>query len=383
MSDDFNSPVNRRDSDSVKWNRYPADVLPLWVADMDFLSPQPIKDALQARISHNIFGYSQPQETTKNSICKWVERRHNWNISPEEIILFPGVVPAFNIAVRAITNPGDSVLLQTPAYHPFFDLADNANVSLRYAPLCTTIKGKYEIDLKDFKRQIQSSTRLFMLCNPHNPTGRVFSKQELISMAELCLDRNLIICSDEIHSDLVFSPHEHIPIASISEEIAYSTITLISPSKTFNLAGLKSAAVIIKNPLLRETYLKQISGYAGSVNILGEAAMNAAYSLCDDWLDHLLDYLDLNRRILYEFANHELAGVSMYAPEGTYLGWLDFSNTNLESPSSFLLEKAKVALNAGEWFGEDFNKFARINFACPTSTLEKALDRIKSSLAST
>jgi cystathionine beta-lyase len=383
MSDDFNSPVNRRDSDSVKWNRYPADVLPLWVADMDFLSPQPIKDALQARISHNIFGYSQPQETTKNSICKWVERRHNWNISPEEIILFPGVVPAFNIAVRAITNPGDSVLLQTPAYHPFFDLADNANVSLRYAPLCTTIKGKYEIDLKDFKRQIQSSTRLFMLCNPHNPTGRVFSKQELISMAELCLDRNLIICSDEIHSDLVFSPHEHIPIASISEEIAYSTITLISPSKTFNLAGLKSAAVIIKNPLLRETYLKQISGYAGSVNILGEAAMNAAYSLCDDWLDHLLDYLDLNRRILYEFTNHELAGVSMYAPEGTYLGWLDFSNTNLESPSSFLLEKAKVALNAGEWFGEDFNKFARINFACPTSTLEKALDRIKSSLAST
>ena len=383
MTENFDTLVNRRSSDSIKWNRYPADVLPLWVADMDFLSPQLIQDALLDRINHNIFGYSKSQESTKLTICAWLKRRHNWSVSPEEILLFPGVVPAFNFVTLAFTKPGDSVLLQTPAYHPFFDLAAHAKVSLRFTPLCAAREGNYTINLDEFKRQIHPNTRLFMLCNPHNPTGRVFSKSELISLAELCLDRHVIICSDEIHSDLVFSPHQHVPIASISEEIAHATITLISPSKTFNLAGLKSSAVIIKDSLLRETFLQQVSGYANAVNILGEAALNAAYSSCDDWLESLLGYLDKNRNLLYEFVNHELPGVSMNKPEGTYLGWLDFSNTNLDSPSSYLLENARVALNAGDWFGENYQQFARINFACPSTTLVTALERIKSSLIST
>lgn len=382
MTNNFDISVNRRESDSIKWNKYPADVLPLWVADMDFLSPQAVREALLARIDHNIYGYSRPQEATKVTICNWLKRRHNWDVSPEEILLFPGVVPAFNVAARAFTNPGDSVLLQTPAYHPFFDLAGNAKVNLAYTPLWPRENGKYQINFEAFKSQIQPSSRLFILCNPHNPTGRVFSKKELLSLAELCLEEHIIICSDEIHSDLVFSPHQHLPIASISEEIAQASITFIAPSKTFNLAGLKSSAVIIKNQQLRETFCNEASGYASSVNILGETAMNAAYSLCDDWLDSLLTYLDKNRHLLHEFVTHELAGVSMHKPEGTYLGWLDFSSTSLDSPSSFLLENAQVALNAGDWFGKDFKKFARINFACPTTTLEIALERIKSSLNS-
>lgn len=382
MTIDFDLVVNRRDSDSIKWNKFPADVLPLWVADMDFLTPQPVIEALQTRISHNIFGYSLPQEETKKTICSWLERRHDWIVSPEEVILFPGVVPAFNAAARAYAKPGDSVLLQTPAYHPFFDLSANANVSLSFAPLKNSSQGKHEIDFNDFEGKIQPATRVFMLCNPHNPTGRVFSKEELLKMAELCLNRNLIICSDEIHSDLIFPPHKHIPIASISEEIALSTITLMSPSKTFNLAGLTSAVVIIQNPLLREDFLKAVSGSANRVNILGEAALNAAYSACDEWLDNLLVYLDRNRCLLFDFINHELNGVAMHKPEGTYLGWLDLSETHLEKPASYLFENARVALNAGEWFGKEYGKFARINFGCPRTTLKTALDRIKSSLIS-
>ncbi len=382
MTTNFDLEINRRDSDSVKWNRYPSDVLPLWVADMDFASPQPVINAIKKRCEHQLFGYSFPQEITKESICSWLERRHNWSVSPNEIILFPGVVPALNHAALAFTNPGDSILIHTPAYHPFFDLSSNANISLRLNPLLSNSGGRYEINIEDFYKQIHPTTRLFILCNPHNPSGRVFSNTELTQIANACLENNILICSDEIHSDLVYPPNQHVPIASISDEIAQSTITLISPSKTFNLAGLKAAAVIIKNDHLREIFIKRASGLSSSVNILGETAMLAAYSYCDDWLDELLVYLDKNCRFLVNYVNKELPGVSMKMPEGTYLGWLDFSDSLLDSPSTFLLERAQVALNSGDWFGQHYSKYARINFGCPMSTLKIALDRIKSALNS-
>jgi cystathionine beta-lyase len=383
MKFNFEELIDRRDSDSAKWNRYENDVLPLWVADMDFLSPPPVIDALRDRLNHGLFGYSFTQDSTKNTICSWLDRWHGWSVSPEEIFLSPGVVPAFNIATRAFTNPGDSVLIQTPAYHPFLDLSKNTNVELSNQSLRSDTSGRYEINILDFKEHLLPTTRIFMLCNPHNPTGRVFQEDELISMAEACLERNVIICSDEIHCDLVYTPNRHIPIASISEEIAQNTITLISPSKTFNLAGLKSSVVIIKNAHLRELFIKHARGFTGAVNILGEVAMNAAYSLCDNWLQELLSYLENNRKTLFEFVNNELPGVSMSLPEGTYLGWLDFTKTIHSCPSDFLLKNAHVALNAGEWFGEDFSKFARINFGCQAATLTNALDRIKSAFNST
>ena len=382
MTTNFEQSINRRSSDSVKWNRYDQDVLPLWVADMDFLSPPAVIDALRDRLNHGLFGYSYPQDSTKETVSKWLERRHGWVVSPDEILLFPGVVPAFNVATRAFTNPGDSVLIQTPAYHPFFDLAANSNVKISNQSLRADRNGKYEIDFGDFREHILPHTRIFMLCNPQNPTGRVFLEEELTCLAEACLECNVIICSDEIHCDLVYQPNRHTPIASLSEEIAQSTITLISPSKTFNLAGLKSSVVIIKNPLLREAFIANARGYTGSVNILGEVALNAAYSQCDIWLEDLLNYLEVNRQTLYMFVKDELPGVSMSHPEGTYLGWLDFTNTDIDCPSAFLLEKARVALNSGDWFGDDYAKFARINFGCQSSILGTALDRIKSAMIS-
>ncbi len=382
MTYDFNTPIDRRNSDSVKWNYFDVDVLPLWVADTDFKSPQPVLDSIQDRLDHGLFGYSYPQDSTKKVICDWLERRHNWVVSPEEVLLYPGVVPAFNISARACTNPGDSVLIQTPAYHPFFDLAPNALLSCSNHSLKADKNGNYTLNLSDFNAKILPTTRIFMLCNPHNPTGRVFTRGELTLMAEACLENNVIICSDEIHSDIVYSPNRHIPIASLSEEVSQSTITLLSPSKTFNLAGLKASVVIIKNQHLREAFIRQTSGFAGTVNIFGEAALIAAYTSCDQWLKDLISYLEENRRLLFEFVNNELPGVKMALPEGTYLGWLDFSMTTIDSPAEFLLGQGKIALNSGDWFGNDYSKYARINFGCPITTLSAALDRIKSTLIS-
>lgn len=382
MTYDFDSIVNRHRTDSVKWNRFGEDVLPLWVADMDFPSPPPIINAIKDRLDHGVFGYPLTQESTKNSICGWMLRRHNWRISVEDILLFPGVVPAFNIASRATTNPGDSVLIQTPAYHPFFDIPKNLNIQANLHPLKYFSGGRYGIDIHDFLKTLMPSTRIFMLCNPHNPTGRVFLEDELRSMAEVCLERNIIICSDEIHSDIVYPPNRHIPIASLSREISDITITLVSPSKTFNIAGLKSSAVIIKNKSLRERFLLYARGAGGFVNILGCAALEASYNHCEDWLNELLVYLENNRQILADFIQSELPGVNFYLPEGTYLGWLDFRATGLKDPGAYLLENARVALNSGEWFGDEYGGFVRLNFGCPSSILLTALERIKSSLVS-
>lgn len=382
MNIDFNTIINRRDSDSEKWNKYDEDVLPLWVADTDFMAPAPIINAIRDRLDHGLFGYSFTQESSKIAVCDWLERRHDWKVTPEEIIIFPGVVPAFNIATRACTNPGDSVLIQTPAYHPFLELPQNTNLTCSNHSINRDGKGHYLILRSDFMDHVLPKTRIFMLCNPQNPTGRVFTREELTIMAEACLEHNIIICSDEIHSDIIYPPNHHIPFASLSEEIAQATITLLSPSKTFNLAGLKSSVVIIQNPHLRESFINQTKGYGRTVNILGEAALTAAYSQCDDWLDEFLDYLDTNRKYLHDFVHSELPGVRMNLPEGTYLGWLDFSGTSLDSPAAYLLDKGKVALNSGDWFGNQFAQFARINFGCQNEILSAALDRIKSALIS-
>jgi len=383
MTIDFDALIDRRDSDSIKWNLFDSDVLPLWVADMDFPSPPPVIEALKERLNHGVFGYSFPQESTKLSICSWLDRRHGWRVSPEEIVLFPGVVPAFNLVARACTNPGDSVLIQTPAYHPFFEIPSNVKLGISASSLQKSRDGNYLIDLVEFEEKILPTTRVFMLCNPHNPTGRVFREEELNSLAEICLENNIIICSDEIHSDLVYQPNCHIPIASISEEISQSTITLISPSKSFNLAGLKSSAAIIKNKNLRESFQTHARGHAGSVNLLGETAMRAAYDHCEAWLEDLLEYLAANRLLLHNFVKNELPGVVMNMPEGTYLGWLDFSDAEIDNPGDYFLENAGVALNSGSWFGNEYAQYSRINFGCPASTLITALDRIKSALVST
>ncbi|MCK5607408.1 PatB family C-S lyase, partial [Candidatus Pacearchaeota archaeon] len=325
MKTNFDLLTNRRDSDSIKWNLYDEDVLPLWVADTDFLSPSPVIKALKNRTDHEMFGYTKTQETTKEAIREWLLTRHDWEITLEDIILLPGVVQGFNFAAKAFTNPGDSVLFQTPAYHPFFHVAGYSNLIQITSPLTRINDNTYVVSHDDFISSISPRTRLFLLCNPQNPTGRVFTKEELELMSQVCLDHKIIICSDEIHGDLIFSGSKHIPISTISEAISDITITLISPSKTFNLAGLNCSAAIITNPSLREQLIQSMSGFAGSVNLLGETALRSAYQFGGDWLDLLLPYLEANRNLLFDYVTTQLPGIQVNKPEGTYLCWLDCS----------------------------------------------------------
>jgi len=380
MKSPFDNYLNRRISDCVKWNYYDEDILPLWVADMDFLSPPEIGQALVERIEHGIFGYSKISDATKEAVQNWMEQRHGWSVKTEEILLIPSVIQAFNLSAKVFTNPGDSVLLQTPAYHPFFNVAPNFNLVQMDNKLSQNKAGNFALDKTSFSASVQPETRIFLLCNPQNPTGHVFSKEELLFMAEVCLENNIIICSDEIHNDLIFSNSTHIPIATLSEEIANLTVTMVSASKTFNVAGLKSSAVIIQNPHLRQLFSDQMNGMVGSVNILGEVAMRTAYTYGVDWLVELLDYLAENRQILFDFVQAELAGIQMALPDGTYLGWLDCKDADLRDPGNFFLTEAGVALNPGDWFGADYKQFVRINFGCPRETLLTGLERMKKSL---
>ena len=380
MKPDFNLLHNRRDSDSVKWNFYDKDILPLWVADTDFLSPPTVIDALRERITHGIFGYSKPSDSTKETIQRWFQNRHNWAIALEDIILIPGVVQGFNITAKAFSNPGDSVLIQTPAYHPFFHVAENSNLEQIATPLSQDPDGNYLINENHLTSTIQPQTRVFMLCNPQNPTGRVFSKSELQVVAKICIENNIIICSDEIHSDLVFPGNKHIPISTLSGNVSDITVTLISASKTFNIAGLKSSAVIITNQRLREQFASAATGFVGSVNLLGELALRTSFDLGEVWLEHLLIYLESNRKHLVEIVNADLPGIQILEPEGTYLGWLNCTDLNLEDPAKFFLERARVAVNSGTWFGEEYRQYIRLNFGCPQDRLLMGLERIKNAL---
>ncbi len=377
----FDDLPNRRATESAKWNYYDEDVLPMWVADMDFRSPEPVIAALKARVDHGVFGYPLPPEHLKESIIAWLARRHDWEVTPDDLVLVPGVVTGFNLAAHAVTQPGDGVLVQTPTYGPFFGVHKNVNLEQHEMELTRRNDGQYQVDLDAFKAAITSRTRIFMLCNPQNPTGRVFRQDELETMAEICLENQIIICSDEIHSDLIFPGYRHIPIASIAPEIAEQTITLIAPSKTFNIAGLEASVAVITNPGIRKQYEDSRKGLAGWVNLLGMVAMQAAYAEGEAWLEALLVYLEANRNLLFDFVANELPGVNMARPEGTYLAWLDCQETGIKGKlDDFFLKEAGVGMNAGTWFGKGGKHFIRLNFGCPRSMLEEGLTRIKIAL---
>jgi len=384
MDFNFDTPLNRKESESVKWRKYPEDILPMWVADMDFRSPDSVIDALRQRVEHGVFGYPQIPEKLKESIVTWLERRHGWEVTPEDLVFVPGVVTGFNLASHAVTRPGDGVLVQTPTYGPFFGVEKNVNLVQHEMELTREADGQYSIDLDAFEAALTGRTRIFMLCNPQNPTGRVFRKDELEAMAEICLKNDIIICSDEIHSDLIFSGNQHIPIASLDRDIAEKAITLIAPSKTFNIAGLEASVAVITNEELRKQFDGARRGLAGWVNLLGMVAMHAAYADSEAWLDALLIYLEANRDYLHSFVQSELPGINMAKPEGTYLAWLDCRDAGIDGkPDKFFQDIAKVAMNDGDWFGKGGEGFVRLNFGCPRSLLEEGLSRIKTALVKT
>jgi cystathionine beta-lyase len=381
MHCEFDEFIHRRDTDSTKWNRYGEDVLPLWVADMDFTSPEPILRALRERVAHGVFGYATEPPELRTVIMDRLERLYGWKVSPEALVFLPSVAVGFNLACHAVASPGEGALVQTPLYHPMLRAPGNAGLVREEMELTYQRGGHYVIDFDLFEGTITDRTRIFLLCNPHNPVGRAFQREELERMAEICLRHNIIICSDEIHCELVFRDSHHIPMASLDTDVANSTITLMSPSKTFNVPGLKFSVAIAQNPELRNRLTLASQGLVSSVGIMGYAAALAAYRDGQPWLDDLLDHLAINREALVQYVDEHLPGLSMAVPEGTYLGWIDCREAAISgNPQEFFLEEAKVALNDGAIFGQGGEGFVRLNFGCCRSTLIQALDRMRSAL---
>jgi len=384
----FDHLIDRRGQDCSKWDKIGENDLALWVADMDFQSPPQIIEALRHAVEHGVFGYPYFGNRVEKTAASWLAERHNWQVDPAHILLLPGVVAGFNMAAGAVTQPGQAVLVQTPTYGPFLRVAKHWGLTQQDNLLVQDDHGRYSVDLDAFEASITPETRVFMLCNPQNPTGRVFTRQELEGMAEICLRHNVVICSDEIHHDLVYTGQKHIPIASLSEEIAANTITLLAPSKTFNIAGLKASVAVIENPELRRSFQAQRKGMVEWVNIMGMVAMQAAYAEGGPWLDSLLVYLEENRNLVVEVVRDKMPGVEICAPEGTYLAWLDCRALNLPKEEAiqgqfnpFFKDKAGVVLNDGAWFGAGGEGFARLNFGTPRRILREALEHMARALA--
>jgi cystathionine beta-lyase len=380
MEYDFDRVLERRNTDSMKWNKYDDAVIPLWVADMDFVSADPIIEALHQRVDHRIYGYTLPPQELRTLIQERLKRLYEWSIREDDIVFLPGLVTGLNLSYHVFSDPGDGVLIQPPVYFHFVrDPVLHGRV-LDDPPLVQ--KGDtYEINFSDFERGITDRTKTFLLCNPHNPVGRVFTLKELEAIADICLRHNVIICSDEIHCDLLYPGYRHLPIASLGPEVAKQSVTLLSPSKTFNLAGLDFGFAIIPNPGLRKIWQTVSSGLIPGVNIMGHVAARAAYKYGQEWLDQALAYLTVNRDFLAQYLKEKLPAIRMTKMEATYLAWLDCRNTGIPgNPSEFFLKRARVALNDGTEFGRGGEGFVRLNFACSRKTLTEALDRMASAL---
>jgi len=394
MPDNFDSIIERRGTNSIKWRKYPEDVLPLWVADMDFAAPEPIQLALQRAVEHAVFGYESPSRELCETVAARMQTLYGWQVAPEAVVATPGVVAGFTVAAHTLCAPEQGILVQPPVYPPFLKVHENGGWVRQDAPLVLETDGstlRYGVDFDVFQKAAHSAnakTGMFLLCNPHNPTGQTYARDDLMRMADICLKNNVVICSDEIHSELLLDGAGHIPIATLDSEIADHTITLIAPSKTFNIPGLFCGFAIIPNKDLLERYKKMVERMAMHVNSLGLIAAQAAFSgECDAWLAALQVYLTGNRNFLVEFLQSEMDGIGLTIPQATYLAWLDCTGLVKSgkidgTPYEFFLKRAKVALNEGREFGPGAEGFVRLNFGCPRSTLVEALGRMKTALYS-
>ncbi|WP_077327706.1 MalY/PatB family protein [Virgibacillus siamensis] len=379
----FEEIHDRKNTRSVKWDMLKPvfqtdDVLPMWVADMDFKAPQAVNDALKARADHGIYGYTIIDEDIKKSITNWVENRHNWTIKQDWLSFSPGVVASLHMAVQTFTKPHDKVLIQTPVYTPFYKVIEGHDRQIVKNKL--QLKDNYyHIDFADFEEKLKE-VQAFMLCSPHNPVGRVWTEEELQKMAELCLKHDVIILSDEIHADLIYPGQKHVPIASLSADIANQTITFMSPSKTFNLAGLQASYIITANEDKRNALSEQLEKQGHHMlNTMGNTALYAAYEHGEEWLDELRNVLKENQDYATELLEEKTGGkLQVIRSEGTYLLWIDCSKLNMDKTAlkKFMIETAKVGLNAGADYGEEGDPFMRMNLACPKQIVEEGVDRI-------
>ncbi|MGE0079489.1 MAG: MalY/PatB family protein [Bacteroidales bacterium] len=379
----FDSLINRENTACVKYDLRKVifgkeDVVPMWVADMDIPTPNFILDAIQSRCNHPFLGYTFRDEAYNNAIINWYENRHNWKIQPGWIEFCPGVVSGLNHIIRAYTKPDDRIIIQPPVYHPFFSTAENNGRKLVFNPLLEN-DGNYSINFDELET-VAKGAKMLILSNPHNPVGRVWTRDELRRVGEICVKHNVLIVSDEIHSDLVYKPFEHISIASISEEFAQNTVTFGSSSKTFNIAGLSSGFVIIPNQELMKRYKHELEASgAGMGNIFGNEALKAAFTKQGEgWLNELLDYFTENINLVDSTLKQGLPKVKFVKPQGTYLLWIDFRALGIEDSTlnKLLINEAGLGFNAGNGFGTEGIGFQRINIACPRATVQLALDRL-------
>ena len=384
MKYDFDKVVDRTDTESLKWV-YPRkvlkveDAIPMWVADMDFEAPPAVVEAIRRRAAHGVYGYPLIPPSFWQAAIGWLKRRHGWNVRKDWMAKSPGIVPALNYAVRAFTKPGDGVIIQTPVYFPFYHAAENNGRRVVRNPL--RFDGRhYTMDLEDLERKLDEGGRMLILCSPHNPVGRVWTRDELEALGRVAVERDLLVVSDEIHHDLVYSGHRHHVFAALSPKLAERTVTCIAPSKTFNIPGLSTAAVVASNPKLLEAFKDETERAGFELGqVFGIVGFEAAYAHGEDWLDELLPYLEANVDFLEKFLEERIPGVRLVRPEGTYLALLDCRGLGLEPAAlnDFFLKKARVYFSDGAMFGEEAAGFVRINFGCPRALLVEALERIE------
>ena len=371
---DFDTPVDRRGTASMKWDKYGSrDIIPMWVADMDFRSPPAVLKAIEERTAHGIFGYTLPPAELTDAVVSMLETTYRWKVSPEWIVWLSGLVSGLNIACRAVGRDGDDVMTTVPVYPPFLTAPGQSRRNLIKVPLKETA-GRWEFDFDRLEQSITDDTRMFILCSPYNPVGRVFDRGELAELAAICNRHDVVICSDEIHCGLILEKDKvHVPTAALDPETADRTITLMAPSKTFNTPGLGCAFAVISNPVLRKQFKGAMAGIVPRPNVLGYAATLAAFSECAAWHEALLNYLRGNLAAI-ESAIGRMAPLSIAPLEATYLAWIDMRTSGIADPVGFF-EKAGVGFQDGAEF--DGPGFVRMNFGCPRGVLGQALERMK------
>lgn len=378
MRYDFDKIVDRKGTESVKYDLLQPvfgrdDLLPMWVADMDFEVADFIREAMINRINHPVFGYTYRSGRFSSSVSSWLQRRHGWRVEPEMVCFSPGIVPAINMSVMEFTEPGDKIAVQPPVYFPFFNAVKNNNRELIFNQLIEK-NGRYEMDFDKLEDQFRDGVKMFILCHPHNPVGRAWNRDELELLAGLAVKYGVLVISDEIHSDLVLFGRQHIPLATLGKDISDLTITCVAPSKTFNLAGLYTSVVVATNPEIRRRYEKILDVvHVGGDNVLGQVALEAAYTYGDEWLEQLKNYLEDNYRMLCKLLYDSVPEIIVSPLEATYLVWIDLSflNKNDADLKSFIINQARLGLNDGPMFGPGGEKHQRMNIAVPARTLRK------------
>ena len=383
MKYDFDTIVDRYNTGSVKYDTaersgMPADVMPMWVADMDFRAPAEIVSRMRQLCDFGVYGYTMVTDSYFDAVRNWFSSRFDWEVERKWLVTTPGVVFALSAAVKAFTEPGEGVLIQRPVYYPFTEVVENngrvvVNSSLRYD------KGSYAIDYEDLEAKLaRDDVKLMLICSPHNPVGRVWTRDELSKVCRLCLKYNVKMVSDEIHADFVFANREHVPLASLSEQVRENCVVCTAPSKSFNLAGLQISNIFIPNRDMRHAFRRELekTGLFG-VNMVGLCACQAAYESGGEWLDQLKEYLEGNIQFLKSFVNEHMPRIKVVDTEGTYLVWMDLQELNLVDQKEFIVNKARLWLDTGSMFGDEGRGFERINVACPRTVLEEALNRLK------